>query len=67
MSELQARIAAAMENRRAELINQPLARIWPELALVAIQEFRTPNAPTRSALDEADMFCVRLEQARKEG
>lgn len=30
-------IAAAMERRRRELIAQPLARIWPELAKAAIE------------------------------
>ena len=52
MSDLQARIASAMERKRAELINLPLARIWSDLALAAIQECRTPNAETRAALDE---------------
>lgn len=34
------RVAARMEARRAELINQPLARIWEELATVAVAEMR---------------------------
>lgn len=38
MSDLQSRIAAAMEKKRAELIHQPLARIWPELAHAAMCE-----------------------------
>ena len=29
-------VAEAMEAKRRELINQPLARIWPELAQVAV-------------------------------
>lgn len=29
-------VAATMEDRRRELINEPLARIWPELALAAV-------------------------------
>lgn len=58
MRDLQDRIAKAMEAKRAELINQPLARIWPELALVAIQETRTPNAMTRAALADADDFDI---------
>ena len=35
-----------------ELIQKPLARIWQDLALVAIQEMRTPNATTIAALNE---------------
>ncbi|WP_375764220.1 hypothetical protein ACE10X_13135 [Bradyrhizobium sp. Pha-3] len=75
MSEMQERVAAAMEKRRAELINQPLARIWPELAVAAIQAMR---APTKEI--EAEAWCdgpasdlwihlhdVALGQARKAG
>lgn len=35
MSELLTKLETAMSERRAELINQPLARIWGELAIVA--------------------------------
>lgn len=31
------RVAAAMQSRRAELINQPLSRIWDDLARVALE------------------------------
>ena len=34
------RVATAMAARRSELINQPLARIWDDLASVAISELR---------------------------
>lgn len=37
------RAADAMEKKRAELIHQPLARIWRELALAAIQSLREPT------------------------
>lgn len=36
--ELVERVATAMEARRKELIAQPLARIWKELAIAAIVE-----------------------------
>ncbi|WP_141339713.1 hypothetical protein [Bradyrhizobium sp. USDA 3458] len=73
MSEMQERVAAAMEKRRAELINQPLARIWPELAVAAIEAMREPTKEI-----EAEAWCdgpapdlwiylhdVALGQARK--
>ncbi len=37
------RAALAMEARRRELIAQPLARLWPELARAAIQAMREPT------------------------
>jgi len=40
------RMAEAMEQRRAELIAQPLARIWPELAKAAVQIVR-PSPPSK--------------------
>jgi hypothetical protein len=40
MTTLTKRVAAAMEAKRAELINQPLARVWEELASVAVDVAR---------------------------
>lgn len=40
MSNLKARLAGALEAKRRELINQPLARIWDDLAGVAIDIVR---------------------------
>jgi len=37
------RAAKAMERKRAELIHQPLARIWRELAQAAIASLREPT------------------------
>ncbi len=37
------RAAKAMEERRRELIGQPLARIWDELAKAAIEAIREPT------------------------
>ncbi len=37
------RLARAMEDRRRQLIGQPLARIWDELAKAAIEEMREPT------------------------
>lgn len=39
-------VADAMEQRRAELIAQPLARIWPDLAKVAVGIVR-PSPPSK--------------------
>ncbi|MCS3451939.1 hypothetical protein M2222_008284 [Bradyrhizobium elkanii] len=54
MSEMQERVVGAMEKRRAELINQPLARIWPELAVAAIEAMREPTEVMISAAFAAD-------------
>ncbi|MCA1400064.1 hypothetical protein [Bradyrhizobium sp. BRP56] len=60
MSEMQERVAAAMEKRRAELINQPLARIWPELAAAALEAVGTALDQARNqALEEAAQICER--------
>lgn len=40
MTTLTTLVAAAMEAKRAELINQPLARIWQDLAAVAVETAR---------------------------
>jgi hypothetical protein len=40
VTNLTTRVAAAMEIKRAELINQPLARIWQDLAAVAVETAR---------------------------
>ena len=37
---LESKIAKAMQDKRRELIAQPLDRIWPELAKVAVFEAR---------------------------
>lgn len=37
------RVARAMEARRRELIAQPLARVWNELARAAIASMREPT------------------------
>lgn len=42
-SEMQARVAEAMRARREELIAQPLARVWGDLALAAIRAMREPT------------------------
>ena len=42
-SEMQARVAEAMRTRREELIAQPLARVWDELALAAMRAMREPT------------------------
>jgi hypothetical protein len=57
MTTLTKRVAAAMEAKRAELINQPLARIWEELATVAIataSEEITDEAYQRGSRDTFD-------------
>ena len=38
-----ARVSAAMEAKRRELIARPLADVWPELARVAIEAMREPS------------------------
>lgn len=57
-TSLQDRIARAMEKKRAELISQPLARIWGDLALAAIQEMTEPahREPTSAFKVMADHF-----------
>lgn len=40
MSEMVKRVGEAMEARRPDLIAQPLARIWPELAEAAVRAMR---------------------------
>ncbi|MGL3214096.1 hypothetical protein [Bradyrhizobium sp. BR 1433] len=60
MSEMQGLVAAAMEKRRAELINQPLARIWYELAAAAIETMHTALQQARNeALEETAQICER--------
>ncbi|ASW06331.1 hypothetical protein [Rhizobium sp. 11515TR] len=48
------RAAKAMEERRRELIGQPLARIWDELAKAAIEAMREPT----EKMVEAGFDCV---------
>lgn len=40
MPNLKSRLAGALEAKRRDLINQPLARIWDDLAAVAIDVVR---------------------------
>lgn len=43
VSEMQRKIAEAMAERRRKLISRPLASIWDELALAAMQAMREPT------------------------
>ena len=52
-SEMQARVARAMEARRAELIARPLARVWDDLALAAMEAMREPNTQMLAAAQSA--------------
>lgn len=48
-SELRERIAKTMAEKRRELISQPLANIWDELALAALKAIREPTFGMRDA------------------
>lgn len=52
-SEMQERVARAMEARRAELIARPLARVWDELAIAAMEAMREPNTRMLAAAQAA--------------
>ncbi|MBF9234696.1 hypothetical protein [Microvirga alba] len=43
MNEMIEKMAGAMAKRREELIAQPLARIYPELAIAALRVLREPT------------------------
>jgi len=53
--EMIERVAQAMEDRRRELIGQPLARIWDKLAKAAIEAIKTTR-------EEFGSFCNGRQQ-----
>lgn len=63
-SEMQARVAEAMRTRREELIAQPLARVWDELALAAMRAMREP---TEGAVEYGKSECSNVYDIDEEG
>lgn len=49
MDSMVERVARAMDAKRRELVAQPLARIWPQLAEAAIEAMRAPTPEMASA------------------
>lgn len=60
MSEMVERVAKAMDEKRIDLINQPIARIWRDLAQAAIEAMRLP---TEGMIIAAGGRCINLEYA----
>lgn len=62
MSEIdEETIARALEQRRRELIEQPLARIWPDLARVALALLQPALERARREADEQKQRADRLQ------
>lgn len=66
MTNMADKVAEKMEERRRELIAQPLRLIWPELARAAIEAMRPTNEQILSAVDawlsEPEGFSLRAER-----